>query len=514
MSARAVPGRTAETAGGDKPAEPLAPASDLAWSKKDTQIVIVILLLAAALRFFQLGPPPDVVFDETYYAKDACLYLGNAPKQCGLGQDSEQSYVHPPLGKWLIALGIQAFGFRSFGWRVVPAIFGSVLPALVYALARKLFENRWIGGVAGVLTATEFLQIVQSRVAMLDIFLAFFVVLGFLYLAYDRAALLQLRNLPPGRPLPGIDRRYRYAAGIALGLASAVKWSATYALAAGGALCLAWTFGLWRDRRKTAPPGPTLKFLLRELLLLGVAFGLVPVLVYLGSYSAWFVDRFQQPCPYVVPGKGDHRVFGEGFQGLKQGECVKGLKGVMLSFGDLHERVYEYHLTLKATHPYQSRAWTWPLVLRPVAYYFNREGNGPVREIIAIGNIVTWYGALISAVWLLFAARRRWRPHRVVAAGWGGQYVPWLFFNRTSFLFYMTPITPFMMIGLAAGLFALRSRGEVAKRLVTGYLILGVGVMTVAFYPVLAGLSIPNALWLRLMWFGGFACGTLRCGWI
>ena len=102
--------------------------------------------------------------------------------------------MHPPTGKWLIAAGIKIFGFTSFGQRFMAALFGVLLVLLVYLLAGKLFHNRWISIVSGFLVATDFLLIVESRTAMLDIFLAFFVVLGFLFVSMDRERVLAIRK--------------------------------------------------------------------------------------------------------------------------------------------------------------------------------------------------------------------------------------------------------------------------------------------------------------------------------
>jgi dolichyl-phosphate-mannose--protein O-mannosyl transferase len=140
--------------------------------------------------------------------------------------------------------------------------------------------------------------------------------------------------------------------------------------------------------------------------------------------------------------------------------------------------------------------------------------EGKATEIIGIGNVATWYGALASAGWLLLRTRRRWSPERVIAVAWAAQYLPWVLVARPLFLFYMTPIVPFMMISLAASLSALRHRGKKSRRFVTAYLIIGVGVMLLIFFVVLAAIPIPYDLWLRLMWLRTFDCGRYACGWI
>ena len=484
-------------------------------------MLLLLILISALVRFVRLSEPAELVFDETYYAKDSCLYLGYAPETCMLTQETEQSYVHPPLGKWLIAGGIKVLGFSSLGWRFMAAVFGTALVVVVFLLARQLFHDRWTAGVAGLLVGTDFLMIVQSRISMLDIFLAFFIVLGFLFMAFDRNEVLWVQEYLHTDPAsgPALYRlRYRYAAGASFGLALAVKWSALFALMAALSLATAWSWGL-RKLGRTTPEGAVqiepaqTNRLGRVVAGTMVAFLMIPGLVYLTSYGHYFAERGAETCSFIVPPQSDERILGEGFLGYEQGFCVQGVLGIAMSFADLHERVAEYHLTLKATHPYQSKAWTWPLVLRPIAYYYSSV-EGKATEIIGIGNVVTWYGVIASAGWLLIRSRRKWRPERVIAVAWVAQYLPWVLVARPLFFFYMTPIVPFMMISLAASLSALRRRGRNSRRFVNAYLIIGVGVMLLIFFVVLTAVPIPYEWWLRLMWLRTFDCGRYACGWI
>lgn len=479
---------------------------------------MLLLVFAAAIRAVRLGQPDELIFDETYYAKDACLYLGHSPESCDLDRASEQTYVHPPLGKWMIALGIRLFGYNPFGWRISAVVAGTLLVLVTFLIAEKLFRSRTVGLLAGLLVATDFLLIVQSRIAMLDIFLALLVAVGLLFVVLDRERVLRIRShLRRARPGPPPERMagYRMAAGLAFGMALAVKWSAVYALAAGGLLTLVWTVGLQRVRRAAVPGSSRLGGLspIRQVMVSVVAFGLVPLIVYLGAYTDRFVGDARTDCAYAVPAAGSDRYFSDGVLGLTEGECIGGIPGAALSLADLHERIARYHLNLEAEHPYQSRAWTWPLVLRPVAYYYQGSG-GRAAEVIGMANVAVWYAALAAGIWLLVRSRRTWRPERVVAAAWAVQYLPWLLVERPLFFFYMTPAVPFMMIALAAALAALARRGLAGRILVVGFLLAGVGAMLVLFYPVLTAVEIDFDHWRSLMWYPHFECGDLRCGWI
>lgn len=518
------------------------------YTRRDAVGLILLILLAGGLRFFRLAEPQSLVFDETYYAKDACLFAGFDQDFCDTNQATEQSWVHPPLGKWLIAGGIKLFGYNSFGWRFSAALFGTLLVALVYILARKLFRTRWTAGVAGFLVATDLLLIVQSRIAMLDIFVAFFVVLGFIFLAFDRERILLLREhhrFPFYGEAPQREPEWRVLAGAAFGLAIAVKWAAVWALLAAIVLAVAWSVGLARIRKQDPDmflgAEPTL---LREFAGVALSFGVVPLVTYLLSYIVWFSSN-----------------------GLDLAEFLA-----------VQGRMLEFHSTLEASHSYQSEALTWPLVLRPIAYFW--EGEPQAKHILAFGNPATWWVALIGAVWLGVRSFRKWRAERFVAAAWFVQYgawvaitapvlsfyideilfvcylvigLPWIawrfiktlpkirlwpgreiaiyctylfvglvglpliFFylpatfgtSRSAiFFFYMTPIVPFMMIGLAAALTAVRRIGEVSAddevsriwRLIPVLYLVVATLLMVFLLPVATGIGLDKADWANRMW--------------
>src|SRR5207245_4350823 len=142
---------------------------------------------------------PGGLFDEVYYPRDACLRAGHSLRQCDITSPGERywvidraydrgelSWVHPPLGKWAIAAGILGEGNRPFGWRVAAAAAGTAVCVMIALIALLLFRNVAWAYIAGLMLATENLNFVQSRTSMLDIFLAFWVVLGFLCLLLDR----------------------------------------------------------------------------------------------------------------------------------------------------------------------------------------------------------------------------------------------------------------------------------------------------------------------------------------
>nr|EIF90258.1 glycosyl transferase 39 [Streptomyces tsukubensis NRRL18488] len=162
---------------------------------------LLVALFAGVIRFWNLGKPHAVIFDETYYAKDSWAlinqgYEGNWPKDVDkrILQDPssvaipvDPGYVvHPPVGKWVIGLGEKLFGFEPFGWRFMVALLGTLSVLMICRIGRRLFRSTFLGCVAGLLLAVDGLHFVMSRTALLDLVLMFFVVAAFGCLLVDR----------------------------------------------------------------------------------------------------------------------------------------------------------------------------------------------------------------------------------------------------------------------------------------------------------------------------------------
>lgn len=204
-------------------------------------ILGLILSLAAMLRFWNLGTPASLVFDEVYYVDGARDYLAGGVE---VTNGAAEFVVHPPLGKWLIALGIAIFGDTSTGWRVAAALIGTLSIALIYLVARRLFGSEYLALIAAGLMTIDGLHLVMSRTALLDIFLMFFLLASFLALLYEK----------------------HLATAIFLGLALATKWSAVYFIIAIG------IYLVFTNRKKLLIYLPT-----------------IPIL-YLISWTGWFLS--------------------------------------------------------------------------------------------------------------------------------------------------------------------------------------------------------------------------------
>ena len=470
--------------------------------------LVLIAILAGGLRLYHLGHPSERVFDEVYYSKDGCLYAGLSRLDCDLtssgerywfAHEGETSWVHPPLGKWMIAAGIAVFGNDPFGWRIAAAIFGTATVVILAGIAYLLTRSVLWAYVAGLLLATENLNFVQSRMSMLDIFLAFWVVLGFLFLLLDRRS-MELRAPPrvalsPGPGAMALERRlsstvpvqagvvaapilrpWRLAAGVAFGAAFATKWSGVYAIAGAVVLAVAWEIS---RRRQSGVPHAVWRTIQQEAFGLVLAFLVLPVAVYLASHIGFFLDR--------------------GFD--------------LGAFWERQRAGFDFHNGLMAvndqgdkTHPYESTPWSWILMLRPVSYYFQSPG----AEVLGMGNpLIVWSGlATIPYLAYAWGKRRDWRAGLILVAILA-QYLVWFpFWNRVQFFFYMTPITPFLVL---AAVYALKDLTEYRGSrenyplvpLATGLVALSVAFFAF-FYPVLTGWHLSYDAWHARMWMKGW----------
>lgn len=475
----------------------------------------VITLVAGILRLWNLGHPHALVFDETYYVKDSWsqwnlgypstwpegaderFLAGETDIFLGLGS----FVVHPPLGRWLIGAGMALFGAdSSFGWRVATALCGTALVLLLYLVAKTLTGSLPFAMVASSLMAIDGLAIVMSRVALLDVFLAFFVLLAFWFVLLDRRThLARLETAISARTVDGDppawgpvlwNRPWIVAAGLAIGAATAVKWSGLYA-AAGLGIYLVVTDALAR-RRTGVGFWPT-DAVLRQGLVSFVLFIPVAAAVYLASWAGWLVtDR--------------------GY-----GRNADPAAGALANLWTYHEAMYGFHVGLVSPHGYASPAWQWPLLIRPTSMYFHKDefgvagcevANGCVQNIYSMPNPLIWYAAVAAVVYLVwrFVVTRDWR-FAVVLTGVAVTYVPWLFYpERTIFQFYTIAILPFMLLALT---FALRDitgpqhsdpyRRRTGQRLV--WVFLGVALLlSVFWYPILTATPVPYDFWRLHNW--------------
>jgi dolichyl-phosphate-mannose--protein O-mannosyl transferase len=172
-----------------------------------------------------------------------------------------------------------------------------------------------------------------------------------------------------------------------------------------------------------------------------------------------------------------------------------------------------YHLgldTVKANgepiHPYMSRAWSWLLLTRPVAYYWQGDPSC-CAEILGIGSPALFWGAFLVIPYLALSwvSRKEWQAGAILVPILA-QLVPWLVVARPLFLFYMTPVTPFLALGMVYPLRDLvRSRLDKRLAVAAAATVIGTCVGLFAFFlPVLAAGHLTYDQWHTRIWFSGW----------
>lgn len=499
-----------------------ATAHDRLWGWLGVAIVAAV---AAVLRLWNLGRPGTLVFDETYYVKQAWTllqvgYEADWPEEPNPAFEagdvntflSTADYVvHPPLGKWMIALGMRFFGGAEnpWSWRIASAVVGVVAVVLVARIARRLFASTAMGIVAGALMAVDGEAIVHSRTGLLDNMLMIWVLVAFGCLLLDReqarrrlaercGAILDAGGTI-GRYGPGLGWRWwRFAAAVALGLACGVKWSGLYFLAVFAVVSVLWD----ATARRTAGVGRWWEdALVRDAVPAALVMLPTAALAYLASWTSWF----RTPGAYMRQWALDHP--GEGVQWLPPG---------LRSLWEYHLKMWDFHNGLTSEHTYEAHPLGWILQWRPTSFYWRSYDTGEAgcevercaRAITSLGNPVLWWTAALAILVALWALVRLkdWRALAVlsgIVAGWA----PWfLYAERTIFTFYSIVFTPWVVLTLVYAMTLALERTEhrpVARaRVKVGLTVLltTIGAVSVFFYPIWTAWQVPYWFWRLHMW--------------
>lgn len=430
----------------------------------------------------------SMYFDEIYHGRTAYEFLN------GL---TAYETTHPPLGKIIISAGIALFGMNPFGWRIAGTVFGILMVPVIYLFGKKLTENTPAAVLDCVLFTFDFMHFTQTRIATIDVYVTFFVLLMYFFMYcycqksfYDTP--LSRTFLPLG------------ACGVCMGLGIACKWTGIYAGAGLAVLFFAVLLRRYWEYRyaKASPEGSSngirhahivevfLPHTVKTLCFCLLFFVGIPALIYLLSY-----------LPFA-------------------GYTDEGLFARML-----HNQtdMYSYHSTLDATHPYSSPWYAWPIIKRPVWYYSSivsgTYGAGGLREgISAFGNPLVWWPGIPAAFYMLWLrVKKKDRTAAFLLIGYLAQYLPWFFVTRITFIYHYFPSVAFVTLMIVYSLLQLtgqpesQSHSKTQKLPARGFpapaVLYGAAafMLFLLFYPVLSGQPVDASYvdhWLR--WFSSW----------
>ena len=419
-------------------------------------------LMLGEIRFSYKGKPvpyrssrthfndePETSIDQSYYGGGVFdeIYFARTAYEI-LHHLPIYENTHPYLGKHLVGLGIQTFGMTPFGWRFTNILFATLLVFMLYLMGLRLFKTPFYALFASFLMTYSFMHLTQSRLALIDTFGVSFVFISY-YFLYRFIEEQKLRKL--------------LGSGLFFGLAVSIKWSAVFAVV-GFVLIAAYLLLSRYPLRKT--------FAGYKLLLYGLlSYGVLAPTVYLLS----FFDIFMHG-------------------------------GTLQSVIDYNTNMYQYHSTLVATHPYASPWWSWPLNLKPMAYYQAPAGD-LVRSLNAFGNpAIFWLGMVAMLFVAVTFIRTRSLASAFILFAFVGLYLPYVFVGRLMFIYHFYYALPFVVLALVFMLQSMHQKYKHTLALLFFYLGVVAGLFLL-FYPVISGYAVSQSyidsylVWLPKWWF-------------
>ncbi len=404
-------------------------------------------------------------FDEIYHARTAWEYLRGM---------NIYEWTHPPLGKALIALGIAIFGMTPFGWRFTGTLFGVLMLPVMYWFARKLYGGKSVPACCAALLATDFMHFAQTRIATIDTYSVFFILLMYGFL-YDYLESRSWKSLA--------------LSGVFFGFGAASKWTCLYAGAGLGVLWLAdWIRqlreqtpeGLARGDKKGPAHGTDPKksvfagmpdggrdrslgtAFLRNVDFCLIFFVAVPALIYYLSYLPY--GNAKGCLPFSAP-----------------------YTRIVL---DNQRSMFSYHQGVNATHPYSSRWYQWMLDIRPILFYYKGLGNGERSSFGSwLNPLLCWAGLLSLFVLLYMALARRDRKAAFLLWGYLAQLLPWVLVGRVTFEYHYFPCSVFLVLSLGYSFSLMRDNEKNWKWRVFGFCGLS-ALLFLVFYPAISGAAV------------------------
>jgi dolichyl-phosphate-mannose-protein mannosyltransferase len=481
--------------------------------------LVGLLIGSLGLRFWGLGRINGFVFDEVYYVKFAHNYLTHTPFFDG----------HPPLSKYLIAIGIwlgnqlpigqdtvntlAGSALSTWSYRWLNAFTGAWIPLVVAAIAYQLSQRRSYALIAGLLAGADGLFLVESRYALNNVYLVLLGLLGQLGLLLAVRAKAWQRDL------------WLVFAGLGFGAAAAIKWNGLWFLLGAYLLYgLAWLLRLGRRwlLASTAVPearSPWHRLSQINPILWLLYLGMLPAVVY---YLLWIPHLQMNPGTNFVNLQWQILTYHENITSKNPAPDCAGAQFNLLKCLSVRD---------PDIHPYCSTWYSWILMLRPVAYFYqiaaNAQGPIPVKSAIkafsegnviydvhAIGNPILWWlstvaiGLFVGAVLWHLVARLRSRLALATASElnsgelWVGFYVlanyaanllPWTRVTRCSFLYHYMGASVFATLALAWWIDRAWHSRQAGWQMTARFLLALVLIGFAFWMPIYLGL--PLALW-------------------
>lgn len=383
-------------------------------------------------------------FDEIYYARTAYEYA--------MGIDAFE-WSHPPLGKLIMTIPVYLFGFSPFTYRLMSTLFGILLIPIMYIITKKIFKKRKWAILGALLMIFDTFRFAHTRIALIDSFQLVFVLLSVLML------LIFIENNPQ-------KRKYRYLllSGLFFGCSIATKWNAAYISIALGIFLLK---TMIEDYSKI---NDKKKYYLKLILLCILSFIIIPLIIYILSYLLFPNLSFYD----------------------------KTLTGI----NKLTKMMYNYHSSLTELHPFSSKWYEWPIMLRPLWLYTSDTINGIRRTIVDIGNPAIWWFGIISFIYVLISTFKKNKENTTITILVLSTFIPYILVNRPMFIYHYFITLPFIMLGIVSFIKYLSEKLE-TNSLYYIYIIV-ISLFFFIFYPVVSGIPVSENYINTLRWFSSW----------
>lgn len=391
------------------------------------------------------------MFDEVYHGRTAYEFLH------GL---TTYETTHPHLGKILISLGILIFGMTPFGWRIMSVLFGILIIPVMFLFAKKLFKDNFAATAATALLVFDCMHYTLSRIATIDIFAAFFILLMYYYMYRYLEADYQYR-MTKGALTESFPPKPIYTAlalsGISMAFGIATKWTGVYA-GAGLAVLFIW------HTLSHYPKGQTF----RLFFFCCAFFILIPLTV----YALCFI-----PVVGYTP-----------YKNLLD----KVIQGTIYMFN--------YHSTLVAEHYYSSPFYEWPVIWMPLLDANDAISATKVSSVSCMGNPMIWWAGIPCVLFTFFCwIRKRDKKAGFLCIAYLAQYVPWMSVGRITFIYHYFPAILFVILMMGYTILHIKERFSWGKKATAIYLAAAI-ICFFLFFPVISGLPVSKEWGLHLRW--------------
>ena len=431
----------------------------------------------------------DFYFDEIYHVRTAYENIhGIEPYEI----------THPPLGKLILACGIQLFGMNPFGWRFMGTLTGVLMLPVMYIFAKMLFKKSKYAAIATILFAADFMHFAQTRIGTIDSYSILWIMLMYLFMYRFTQSNFNCQKISKSLvPLA--------LCGLFFGIGAATKWLCIYA---GAGLAVIFFITLYKrykeyrfareqllaheTGRASDSGGLSLyrsivrKYKINVALILCwcvLFFIIIPAVIYVASYYPYTVVTQGEAYQFIVPGN------------LKEHHSIIGNQFYMLN----------YHSTLNPdhVHPFSSMWYTWPLDVRPVLFFNgHNDANYTTSTLSTMGNPLLWWAGVVACFWLIIdSARGKHRNYGVMftAIAALSQFMPWWFVTREVFIYHYFATVPFLIILVVYWLKNIESDFKYGKYFMWGFVIACIAMFAL-FYPVITGIPFNTDYITNLRW--------------